>query len=248
MSSGHAAGPLLLAIESSCDETGIALVEGGRQILSNVVASQVALHAPTGRDRPRRWRRAPTCAGSCRCSTRPGGAPALVGRHRSRGGDPWAGPGWVAAGRDQRREDARVGPRQAARRRQPPRGPPLRRLAPRPGPGRRPRAGVPARRARRLGRPHVPRRDARPPDVPPARADRRRRGGRGVRQGRAAARPRLPGRPGHPARGRRCEPARRRVPARLARRLVRLLVLRVEDGRAPDRRGRAGGRGPARAG
>ena len=41
-------GPLLLSIESSCDETGIALVEGGRRILSNVVASQVALHAPTG--------------------------------------------------------------------------------------------------------------------------------------------------------------------------------------------------------
>ena len=41
-------GPLLLAIESSCDETGIALVEGGRRILANVVASQVALHAPTG--------------------------------------------------------------------------------------------------------------------------------------------------------------------------------------------------------
>jgi len=41
-------GPLILAIESSCDETGIALVEGGRRIHSNVVASQVALHAPTG--------------------------------------------------------------------------------------------------------------------------------------------------------------------------------------------------------
>jgi N6-L-threonylcarbamoyladenine synthase len=41
-------GPLVLAIESSCDETGIALVEGGSRILSNVVASQVALHAPTG--------------------------------------------------------------------------------------------------------------------------------------------------------------------------------------------------------
>ena len=32
-------GPLLLAIESSCDETGIALVEDGRRILANVVAS-----------------------------------------------------------------------------------------------------------------------------------------------------------------------------------------------------------------
>ncbi len=41
-------GPLILAIESSCDETGIALVEGGCRILSNVVASQVALHAGTG--------------------------------------------------------------------------------------------------------------------------------------------------------------------------------------------------------
>ena len=41
-------GPLLLAVESSCDETAIALVDGGRQIISNVVASQVALHAPSG--------------------------------------------------------------------------------------------------------------------------------------------------------------------------------------------------------
>jgi N6-L-threonylcarbamoyladenine synthase len=40
--------PLILSIESSCDETGVALVEGGRRIHANVVASQVALHAPTG--------------------------------------------------------------------------------------------------------------------------------------------------------------------------------------------------------
>ncbi len=40
-------GPLVLAIESSCDETGVALVEG-RRIHANVVASQVALHAATG--------------------------------------------------------------------------------------------------------------------------------------------------------------------------------------------------------
>jgi N6-L-threonylcarbamoyladenine synthase len=39
---------LLLSIESSCDETGVALIDGGRRIVSNVVASQVALHAPTG--------------------------------------------------------------------------------------------------------------------------------------------------------------------------------------------------------
>ena len=41
-------GPLILAVESSCDETGIALVEDGRRIHSNVVASQTALHAATG--------------------------------------------------------------------------------------------------------------------------------------------------------------------------------------------------------
>ena len=41
-------GPLVLAVESSCDETGIAVVEGGRRIHANVVASQVALHAATG--------------------------------------------------------------------------------------------------------------------------------------------------------------------------------------------------------
>jgi len=46
--SGSAAGPLVLAVESSCDETGIALVEGGSRIHSNVVASQVALHALSG--------------------------------------------------------------------------------------------------------------------------------------------------------------------------------------------------------
>src|SRR5882672_5665673 len=46
--SASAGAPLVLAVESSCDETGIALVGGGSRILSNVVASQVALHAPTG--------------------------------------------------------------------------------------------------------------------------------------------------------------------------------------------------------
>ena len=41
-------GGLVLAIESSCDETGIALIEDGQLIRANVVASQVALHAPSG--------------------------------------------------------------------------------------------------------------------------------------------------------------------------------------------------------
>ena len=45
---GRVSGRLILSIESSCDETGIALIEDGRLIRANVVASQVALHAPSG--------------------------------------------------------------------------------------------------------------------------------------------------------------------------------------------------------
>ncbi len=38
----------ILGIETSCDETGAAIVEDGRRILSNVVASQAAVHARYG--------------------------------------------------------------------------------------------------------------------------------------------------------------------------------------------------------
>jgi N6-L-threonylcarbamoyladenine synthase len=40
--------PIILGIESSCDETGAAVVRAGERILSNVVASQIATHAPYG--------------------------------------------------------------------------------------------------------------------------------------------------------------------------------------------------------
>ncbi|HET7348824.1 MAG TPA: tRNA (adenosine(37)-N6)-threonylcarbamoyltransferase complex transferase subunit TsaD [Acidobacteriaceae bacterium] len=46
MSSGSNA--LILGIESSCDETGAAVVRGGSKILSNVVASQISVHSPYG--------------------------------------------------------------------------------------------------------------------------------------------------------------------------------------------------------
>jgi len=39
---------LILAIESSCDETAAAVVERGRHVLSSIVASQIAIHAPYG--------------------------------------------------------------------------------------------------------------------------------------------------------------------------------------------------------
>ncbi|MCD4656155.1 MAG: tRNA (adenosine(37)-N6)-threonylcarbamoyltransferase complex transferase subunit TsaD, partial [Planctomycetes bacterium] len=38
----------ILGIESSCDETAVAIVEDGYKILSSVVASQIAQHKPLG--------------------------------------------------------------------------------------------------------------------------------------------------------------------------------------------------------
>ena len=39
---------LILAIESSCDETASAVVKNGREVLSNVISSQIALHTLYG--------------------------------------------------------------------------------------------------------------------------------------------------------------------------------------------------------
>src|ERR1041385_6531127 len=39
---------LVLGIESSCDETAAAVVRGGREVLSNIIASQHDLHAKFG--------------------------------------------------------------------------------------------------------------------------------------------------------------------------------------------------------
>ena len=41
-------GLKILGIETSCDETAVGVVEDGRRLLSNVVSSQVELHAPHG--------------------------------------------------------------------------------------------------------------------------------------------------------------------------------------------------------
>src|SRR5437588_7784610 len=38
----------ILGIESSCDETAAAVVRSGEQVISNVVASQIATHQPYG--------------------------------------------------------------------------------------------------------------------------------------------------------------------------------------------------------
>ncbi len=48
MTGPRANGGRILAVETSCDETAVAVVENGRRIVANVVASQVALHSTTG--------------------------------------------------------------------------------------------------------------------------------------------------------------------------------------------------------
>ena len=39
---------LTMAIESSCDETSVAILRGGRDVLSNVIASQIDVHKVFG--------------------------------------------------------------------------------------------------------------------------------------------------------------------------------------------------------
>ena len=39
---------LILGVETSCDETAAAIVENGKKIISNVVASQVTVHQKYG--------------------------------------------------------------------------------------------------------------------------------------------------------------------------------------------------------
>ena len=231
-------GGLVLAIESSCDETGIALIGDGRLIHANVVASQVALHAPTGGIVPEvaarahlRW----IVPGPRRGVGR---RRRDLGRHRRDRGDLRTGPGRLAAGRHQLRQGARLGPRRAARRGQPPRGPRLCRVAARSRSRRTdPDPVFPLVALVVSGGPYLPRRDARPPDLSTPRHDPRRRRRRGLRQGRPAARPGLPGRTGDRSRRRGRDAARPRLPAGMAGQFVRPQLLRAQDGRAPDHRG-----------
>ena len=39
---------ITLAIESSCDETAAAIVENGREVLSNIISSQIDIHKKFG--------------------------------------------------------------------------------------------------------------------------------------------------------------------------------------------------------
>lgn len=39
---------MILSIESSCDETSVAVVKNGREVLSNIIASQIEVHRRFG--------------------------------------------------------------------------------------------------------------------------------------------------------------------------------------------------------
>ena len=39
---------ITLGIESSCDETSVAIVKNGREVLSNVINTQIAIHTQFG--------------------------------------------------------------------------------------------------------------------------------------------------------------------------------------------------------
>ena len=39
---------ITLAIETSCDETSVALIKDGREVLSNIISSQIAIHREYG--------------------------------------------------------------------------------------------------------------------------------------------------------------------------------------------------------
>lgn len=79
---------MILGIETSCDETAVALVRDGREVLANVVYSQVARHAPYGGVVPEVAARAHVAV-----------LPGLLQRALDETGLSWAGVDGVAATR-----------------------------------------------------------------------------------------------------------------------------------------------------
>ena len=197
-----------MGIETSCDETAISVVEDGRQALSNVIASQVEMHARYGGVVPEVASRqhvleiVPTVeAGLGRADLTWSDIDAIAVTH---------GPGLAGAllvGRERRKgPGSRRGT--AVDRRQSPGGPHIRQLAG----GRRPRerTRLPSPVPHSLRRAHRPHTDGGPRALqsPGAHQGRRRR--RGLRQGGAHTGPGLSRRPRRCSGPPRAPPAKRR--------------------------------------
>ena len=189
------AGSLVLGIETCCDETAVAVVRDGTEVLSSVVSARSTCTPRYGGVVPEIASRAhiellvPVTAQALVEAGVAGSEIDGSGRHHR------PGTGRRPAGRSIGRQGVRARVGRALRGGQPPRGPPLR------GAARGTRARVPAGGAARLRRPHHAGGDGRSRRVPGAGRDPRRRGGRGLRQGRPLPRPRLPGWPGDRQRG-----------------------------------------------
>ena len=81
---------IVLGIETSCDETAAAVLDGGRKVLSSVVASQDDVHAPYGGVVPEIASREQPAVARDRVRERELGPPPDVGvdvaGHRDQGG------------------------------------------------------------------------------------------------------------------------------------------------------------------
>ena len=189
----------VLGIETSCDETAVALVETNpwsTDILAQVVSSQIELHRPYGGVVPEmatreHLRNLPLLVPQVLQGRQPDAR-----RDRRGGGDGRAGPGLVVADRPFVRAGAGRGVVEADGRRESSRGASLLAVHREPARGR-----VSVRRADRQRRPHAAGPCAGLGPLHQAGLDRGRRGGRGVRQGGEAARPAVSGRAGNRAGG-----------------------------------------------
>ena len=236
-------GGRILAIETSCDETAVAVVERGRRIHADVVASQVALHAETGGIVPEVAARAhlrwmiPVLDEACRRA----GADGLAGIDAIAVTEGPGLAGSLLVGITMARTLAwsttcRWCRSTITRATCTPRG------CWTPTEPERPEPELPGYRARGQRRPHVPGAHPRPSRLCPPGRHRGRCGRGGVRQGRAAAWAGLPRWPGHRGRRGPRDPPRSTLPAGVAGRHGRLQLQRPQD-RGPARRG--GRAGPA---
>ena len=182
---------LLLGIETSCDETAAAVVKDGRQVLSSIVASQDKLHLPYGGVVPEIACRAHLTAVLPVIHRALEEAKVRVEDLDGVAVDPHARTGRRAPRRRDGGQDARLAPRPADHRRQPPARPRLRRRAGARG------AALPVRQPRRLRRAHQPLPQPLADRARDARRHARRRGRRGLRQGGEHPGPRLSRRPEH---------------------------------------------------
>ena len=137
--------PLILGIESSCDETATSLVTREGRVRANGVASQVDLHARFGGVVPEVAARMHIEACLPLVQQVMDEAGAGWDRIEAIGATPGAGPDRLPAGGDRDGQGAGLAAAQAAHRRQSPRGPSLR---DQPGA---PARGAPPDRARRRG-------------------------------------------------------------------------------------------------